>query len=80
MYSASNYLNKPTTDFLGNVFKTPSFSNKNTRQQGIDNAVSDTGRLADLQRLLLTDPIIGEADPDTVVSLYNTFSKSMNQK
>lgn len=76
MYSASNYINKPTSDFLGNVFKTPTFSSKNTRQQGIDNAVTDTGRLADLQRLLLTDPIIGEADQDTVVSLYNTLAKA----
>jgi hypothetical protein len=46
----------------------------NKRQQHVDVAGKDVSRVATLQRLLLSDPIIGEADPDTVVSLYNTLA------
>lgn len=46
----------------------------NKRQQSIDVTGKDVSRVATLQRLLLSDPIIGEADPDTVVSLYNTLA------
>jgi hypothetical protein len=46
----------------------------NKRQQRVDIAGKDVSRVATLQRLLLSDPIIGEADPDTVVSLYNTLA------
>jgi hypothetical protein len=76
MYRPSNYLNKQTQDFVGNLVKAPEFSKVNKRQKEVDVAADDVGRVTELQRLLLTDPIIGEADPDTVVSLYNTLAKA----
>jgi hypothetical protein len=76
MYAPTTYLNKQTQDFISGIIKTPELSKRNTRQQEIDVAADDVGRVTELQRLLLTDPIIGEADPDTVVSLYNTLSRA----
>jgi hypothetical protein len=74
---------KTTADpdtYLSNVNKVPSMvkehlqPSKNVRQEKIDNAFADTKRLAVIQSLLLTDPIIGEADPDMVLDLYNTLA------
>jgi hypothetical protein len=76
IYSPETYLNKQTQDFLDNVLKAPSLSSTNKAQKKVDIAAEDVGRVSDLQRLLLSDPIIGEADPDTVVSLYNTLAKA----
>lgn len=76
MYDPSTYLNKQTKDFIGNILKTPEISKTNKRQREVDVAVDDVSRVTELQRLLLTDPIIGEAEPDTVVSLYNTLAKA----
>lgn len=76
MYSPSTYLNKQTQDFISNVIKVPELSRVNKRQKEIDIAADDVGRVTELQRLLLTDPIIGEAEPETVVSLYNTLAKA----
>lgn len=76
MYNPSNYLNDQSKDFISNILKTPVLSRSNTRQKGVDVAADDVGRVTELQRLLLTDPIIGESDPDTVVSLYNTLAKA----
>lgn len=76
MYSPSTYLNKQTQDFVSNVLKTPELSGTNKRQKEVDVAADDVGRVTELQRLLLTDPIIGEAEPDTVVNLYNTLAKA----
>lgn len=76
MYSPSTYLNKQTQDFISNVLKTPELSGTNKRQKEVDVAADDVGRVTELQRLLLTDPIIGEAEPDTVVNLYNTLAKA----
>lgn len=76
MYDPNTYLNKQTQDFIGNVLKAPELSSKNKRQKDVDVAVSDVARVSDLQRLMLSDPIIGEADPDTVVSLYNTLANA----
>lgn len=49
-------------------------SSMNTRQKSIDTSVMDVRRLVTLQKLMLHDPIISEADPDTVLSLYNTLA------
>lgn len=76
MYDPTTYTNKQTQDFISGILKTPELSSKNKRQKEVDIAADDVGRVTELQRLLLTDPIIGEADPDTVVSLYNTLSKA----
>jgi hypothetical protein len=72
----SMYANKQTKDYISSILKTPELSKVNNRQKSIDIAADDVGRVTELQRLLLTDPIVGEADPDTVVSLYNTLAKA----
>ena len=76
MYSPNTYTNKQTQEFISNILKAPIISNTNKRQKEVDVAAEDVSRVTELQRLLLTDPIIGESDPDTVVSLYNTLSKA----
>jgi hypothetical protein len=76
MYNPDNYLNKQTKEYISNILKTPELSRVNKRQKEIDVAADDVGRVTELQRLLLTDPIIGEAEPDTVVNLYNTLAKA----
>lgn len=76
MYNPELYTNQQTKDFISNILKAPEISKTNKRQKGVDVAVEDVSRVTELQRLLLTDPIIGEADPDTVVSLYNTLAKA----
>jgi len=76
MYAPSEYLNKQTKDYISNIIKSPELSKSNKRQKEVDTAAEDVSRVTELQRLLLTDPIIGEADPDTVVSLYNTLAKA----
>lgn len=76
IYSPSTYVNKMQQDFIDSALKAPSIPAINKRQKGVDVAVEDVGRVSTLQRLLLTDPIIGEADPDSVVSLYNTLAKA----
>jgi len=72
----SMYANKQTQDYISNILKTPELSRVNKRQKEVDVAAEDVGRVTELQRLLLTDPIIGEAEPDTVVNLYNTLAKA----
>jgi hypothetical protein len=76
MYDPHTYINKQTKDYISSILKTPELSKVNKRQKSIDVAADDVGRVTELQRLLLTDPIVGEADPDTVVSLYNTLAKA----
>lgn len=48
----------------------------NTTQKVIDTSRSEAANITTLQRLLVTDPIISEADPNTVISLYNTLQKA----
>jgi hypothetical protein len=76
MYDPSTYTNEQTKSYISNILKSPDFSKVNKRQKEVDIAADDVGRVTELQRLLLTDPIIGEADPDSVVSLYNTLAKA----
>jgi hypothetical protein len=76
MYDPATYTNDQTKSYISNILKTPEVSKVNKRQKEVDIAADDVGRVTELQRLLLTDPIIGEADPDTVVSLYNTLAKA----
>jgi hypothetical protein len=54
----------------------PFVSSKNKKQMRIDDAVDDAKTRTTVERMLLTDPIIREADPDTVVSLYNTLQQA----
>lgn len=44
------------------------------RQRHIDEKVRDTRHVAALQKIMLTDPILREADPDRLVELYNDIS------
>lgn len=74
--SPGTYMSQQQKDFVNNILKAPDLATSNKRQKNIDVATKDVGRVATLQRLLLSDPIIGEADPDTVVSLYNTLAKA----
>jgi hypothetical protein len=76
IYSPTTYFSKQTQEFIDNILKAPNLSSTNKAQKKVDVAAEDVGRVSDLQRLLLSDPIIGEADPDTVVSLYNTLAKA----
>lgn len=48
----------------------------NKKQRTIDQGVSDVRTVTTLQRLMLTDPIIRDADPDMVLSLYNTLQNA----
>ena len=45
------------------------------RQKGIDHAVRDVSFVSNLQRLIMTDPILGEADPQHLVDLANDLQK-----
>lgn len=76
MYSPKSYMTDQQKQFLESVLKSPTLPTKNVRQRKVDEATSNVGRVATLQRLMLQDPIIGEADPDTVISLYNTLAKA----
>ena len=52
-------------DFLGTGF--------NRDQQHVDNSVIDAKHLSVLQNLMTTDDVLAEADPEHVVSMYNTL-------
>lgn len=47
----------------------------NNAQKKIDSELADTRRVTTLQMLMLSDPIISQADPATVVELANTLAK-----
>ena len=49
---------------------------RNSRQEKVDTAGDDAQAVSGLQRLLVTDPILQKADPDTVVDLYNSFRQA----
>lgn len=49
---------------------------QNKTQRTIDTSRGEAANVTTLQRLLMTDPIISEADPHTVVDLYNTLQKA----
>jgi len=49
---------------------------KNKGQKTIDDAMLDTKTVTTLERLMLTDPIIREADPDMVKTLFNTLQNA----
>jgi hypothetical protein len=48
----------------------------NKKQMTIDNAVTDVRTVTNLQRLMMTDPIIRDAEPEMVMSLYNTLQNA----
>lgn len=54
----------------------PFVSGENKKQRRIDEALDDVKTRTVVERMLLSDPIIREADPDTVVSLYNTLQQA----
>ena len=56
--------------------KTLAPTRQNKTQRTIDTSRNEAANVTTLQRLLITDPIISEADPHTVVDLYNTLQKA----
>ncbi len=44
------------------------------RQRGIDRAVDDARVTSTLQRLMVTDPILSEVEPETVAQIYNDLA------
>lgn len=48
----------------------------NKPQKALDSAINDTKTTTTLQRMMLTDPIIRDADPNMVVSLFNTLQNA----
>lgn len=72
----ATYASQMTKDYITNMMRAPTPKSFNDRQHGIDTSREDVGRATGLQRLMLSDPIIGEADPDTVVGLYNTLANA----
>lgn len=49
----------------------------NPGQQVVDRGLTNARRQAMLQQLLVTDEVLSEADPEHVVSLYNTLVQTM---
>jgi hypothetical protein len=47
----------------------------NTDQQHVDNAYEEAKHISVLQNLLTTDDVLAEADPEHVVSMYNTLRR-----
>ena len=52
---------------------------RNNEQAHLDRSLQDTQHLAMLQRLLSTDEILAEADPEQVVGIYNTIREMTPQ-
>jgi hypothetical protein len=52
---------------------------KNKMQMAIDGGVAETQQVTNLQRLMLSDPIISKADPNMVLQLANTLSRGSSQ-
>lgn len=69
-------------DFIGGVSKLHSGfgdwlgTGKNTDQQHVDSELTNAKHLAMLQNLLTTDEVLADADPERVVSLFETFRRS----
>lgn len=76
MYDPATYTNSQTQGLIDSISRPRESTRMNTRQRSVDVGADDVSRVADLQRLIMSDPIIGEADPDMVVDLYNTISRA----
>jgi hypothetical protein len=50
-------------------------SGKNMDQKHVDDAHAEARHVAILQNLLTTDEVLSEADPEHVVSMYNTLRR-----
>jgi len=74
--SVVEYLTGPSDNkgALVNLLST-TFSPKK-RQAKIDKSLKETGIVTNLQHMLLTDPILSEADPHELVSLFNDLQQS----
>ena len=46
------------------------------RQRKIDQGVHDVQKVTNLQRMMLTDPILSEAEPEKLVGLFNDLQQS----
>ena len=74
--SVAEYLTGPSDDKGALIdLLSPTFSPKN-RQAKIDKSIKETGIVTNLQHMLLTDPILSEADPHELVSLFNDLQQS----
>lgn len=66
---------------IGDLFKDRFMGVINERnnkgQKTLDEGASNARRQAMLQQLLVTDDVLSEADPDHVVSLYNSLAQAM---
>lgn len=47
----------------------------NTDQRKVDHGFRDVQQLAMLQQLMLTDEVLSEADPEAILSMYNTIRR-----
>jgi hypothetical protein len=65
----------PWKDLLGISATSLLNPGKNVKQEHIDEQLGDDNSVMMLQRFMMSDPIISEADPDMVVELYNTIRK-----
>lgn len=66
---------KPTRDFFfKNVAK--HLTTPNHDHLEVDSALNDAQHLSLLQNLMMTDDVLSEADPDQVVSAYNTIRQT----
>lgn len=66
----------PLQDFLGSKIKDIINERSNKTQQAVDTGASEAQRMAVLQNLLHTDEVLSEADPEHVVSVFNSISKA----
>jgi hypothetical protein len=54
----------------------PGWKGRNTRQETVDTAADDAQHTALMERLLITDPILSQAEPDDVVGLANSIRQA----
>jgi len=52
-------------------------SPNNTGQELVDDSAQDYEQTSMLQKLLLTDEVLSDADPERVAEIYNTFRTTM---
>jgi hypothetical protein len=67
---------QPFKDVYWNKFKDLTNKGKNYDQEYVDNAAHNVKAQAMLQNLLTTDEVLNQADPEKVMSLYNTIRQT----
>jgi len=64
---------EPWKDYLGISTQELLNPGTNQKQKLIDSSLEDDNSIMMLQRFMMSDPIISEADPEMVISLFNTM-------